>query len=102
MLPRRSKIAFIVDIIAAGSFVALAGWLYYESGIAAATAVREYGHNVDSGAIEPVVAALYCGPAAAAFSVAAVSLYYGWRIKWYLHWLALLVAVVPVVVEILP
>jgi hypothetical protein len=102
MLSKHSKIAFAVDTICAASFVALAGWLFYASRIAAAAAVREYGHNVDSGAIESVVAGLYCGPVAVAFCVAAVALYHGWRIKWYLHWLAVLLAVVPVAVEVFP
>lgn len=60
------------------------------------------GHNVDSGAVESLVAGIYCAPVAVAFGVAAAALYRGWRIKWYLHWLAVLFAVVPVAVEVLP
>jgi hypothetical protein len=102
MLSGHSKIAFVVDITCASAFVALAGWLFYASSSAAAAAIRDYGHNVDSGAVESLVAAIYCAPVAVAFGVATAALYRGWRIKWYLHWLAVLFAVVPVAVEVLP
>ena len=104
-LGARSKVAFAVDAICASAFVALGGWLLYASNsaaAAAAAAVRDYGRNVDSGAIESMVAGLYCAPVAVAFGVAAAALYGDWRIKWYLHWLAVLIAVVPVAVEVLP
>ena len=39
---------------------------------------------------------------AVAFGVAAAALYRDWRVKWYLHWLAVIFAVVPVAVEALP
>jgi hypothetical protein len=102
MLSARSKIAFGFDTICVALFAALAGWLYFASKTAAAGAIRDYGHNVDSGAIESVVAGLYCGPVAVAFCVAAAAMYRDWRIKWYLHWSAVLFAVVPVAVELLP
>ncbi len=103
MLSGRSKIAFVVDITCAAAFVALAGWLFYaSSSAAAAAAIRDYGHNVDSGAVESPVAGIYCAPVAVAFGVGAAALYCEWRIKWYLHWLAVLFAVVPVTVEVLP
>ena len=88
--------------ICALAFVALAGWLLYASNSAVAAAVRDYGRNVDSGAIESMVAGMYCTPVAVAFGVAAAALYRDWRIKWYLHWLAVIFAVVPVAVEALP
>lgn len=102
MLSGRSKIAFAVDIICASAFVALTGWLCYASRSAATAATRDYGHNVDSGAVESIVAGIYCAPVAVAFGVAAEALYRDWRIKWYLHWLAVLIAVVPVALEVLP
>ena len=102
MLSGRSKIAFAVDAICASVFVALGGWLFFASSSAAAAAIRDYGHNVDSGAIESMVSGIYCAPVAVAFGVAAAALYGDWRIKWYLHWLAVLIAVVPVAVEVLP
>jgi hypothetical protein len=93
---KRLGIAFaVIDTVFASAFVALTGWLFYASHTAAATATRDYGHNVDSGAIESIVAGYYCGPVAVAFGVAAAALYRDWRIKWYLHWLAVLIAVVP-------
>jgi hypothetical protein len=103
MLSKRFKIAFaVIDTICASAYVALAGWLFYASKLAAATATREYGHNVDSGAIESIAAGDYCVPAAVAFSAAAIALYRDWRIKWYLHWLALSIAVVPAVLVGIP
>jgi hypothetical protein len=102
MLSGRSKIAFAIDTICASAFVALAGRLFNASSLAAAAAIHDYGHNVDSGAIEFMVAGIYCAPVAGAFGVAAAALYRDWRIKWYLHWLAVLFAVVPMVMEVLP
>ncbi len=100
MLSKRSKYALAVDTISAAVYVALTVWLFYRSKMAAAAAIRDYGHNVDSGAIESVVAGL-CALVAVAFGVAAAALYRDWRIKWYLHWVAVLLAVVPVVVDVL-
>jgi hypothetical protein len=70
-------------------------WLSNE---AAADAVRRYGHNVDSGALEFVAAVLYLAPVALLFSSAAITLWRGWRIRWYAHWFAVAVAVVPLLI----
>lgn len=102
MLSKRLKIIAVVDIIFASAFVALAGWLFYASSVAAATATREFGRNVDSGAIESIAAGDYCIPVAVAFSVAAIAVFRDWRIKWYLQCLAVLIAVVPVVLVGVP
>ena len=101
MLSKRSKIAFAVDTLCASTLVVLAGWLFHASKSAAAAAIRDYGHNVDSGAIESMVAGIYCAPVAVAFGVAAAAFYCDWRIKWYLHWLAVLSALLPVAVQAL-
>ena len=47
------------------------------------------------------MAVIYCVPVAVAFGVAAAALYRDLRIKWYLHWLAVFFAVVPVAVDVL-
>ncbi len=73
----------------------LCGWLVHVSNEAAADAVRRYGHNVDSGAMEWIGAVVFCAPVALLFSLAAVSLWRGWRIRWYAHWFAVAVAVIP-------
>jgi hypothetical protein len=77
---------------------ALCGWLVRVSNEAAAEAIRRYGHNVDSGALEWIAAVVYCAPVALLFSLAAVSLWRGWRIRWYAHWVAVAGAVVPLLV----
>jgi len=75
--------------------VTLFGWLVRASNEAAADAVRRYGHNVDSGALEWIAAFVYCVPVALLFSLAAFSLWRGWRIRWYAHWFAVAGGVLP-------
>jgi hypothetical protein len=74
------KVAF-VDGGLALICVTLCGWLVRVSNEAAADAVRRYGYNVDSGALEWIAAVVYCAPVALLFSLAAVSLWRGWRIR---------------------
>ncbi len=81
---------------ALGALFAMAGaWMYWRSGEAAAVAVRRYGHNLDSGAIEYAVVVVFLLPVALLFGVAAVAGARGWRLGRYLHWLAVVAAIVP-------
>ena len=75
------KIAFVDGGLALMG-AALRGWLVRVSNEAAADAVRRYGHNVDSGALEWIAAVVYCFLVALLFSLAAVSLWRGLRIRW--------------------
>ena len=93
MTPSR-KVAW-VDIIVAFLYAALLAWLVHASHEAAADAVRRYGQNVDSGALEFIAAVFYVAPVALLFGLAAVCLWYGWRVRWYAHWVAVAAAVVP-------
>jgi hypothetical protein len=52
---------------------------------AARWAERTYGHNVDSGAIEWMMAILFFAPAAVLLAVAALSLWRRWRIRLWLQ-----------------
>jgi hypothetical protein len=88
------KVAW-VDIALALLYAGVFAWLLHASHKAAADAVRRYGHNVDSGALEYVAAVLYFAPVALLFASAAVCLCRGWPIRWYAHWVAVAGAVVP-------
>jgi hypothetical protein len=93
-MTRGRKVAWI-DGGFALMYAALFGCLVHASNEAAADAVRRYGHNVDSGALESMAAVVYSAPVALLFGLAAVSLSRGWRIRWYAHWFAVAGAVVP-------
>jgi hypothetical protein len=84
-----------IDGAVALLYLALFVWAVYTANAAAADAVRRYGYNVDSGAIVFVAAIFYFAPVALLFGLAAVSLSRGWRVQWYVHWLAVLCAVGP-------
>jgi hypothetical protein len=88
----------LVDGSIAFIYGTLCAWLMWVSNQEAADAVRRYGHNVDSGALELIAAVVYFVPVALLFSSAAVSLWRGWRIRWYAHWFAVAGAVVPLLV----
>ena len=93
MTPTRT-VAWI-DIALAFLYTGLFAWLLDASQEAAADAVRRYGRNVDSGALEYIAAVIYFAPVALLFGSAAVCLWRGWRIRWYVHWIAVAGAVVP-------
>lgn len=78
-----------IDTGAAIFLAILAGWLIDISNRAADEAVRLYGYNVDSGALTYIAAIIYVLPAAVLFGLAALSLFRGWRLGKFLHWLAI-------------
>jgi len=86
-----------VDGTMAVLFGALCAWAIYESYAAAQEAIREYGRNVDSGALVGAVGILYLAPVALLFGVAAVSMWRSWRFGWALHWFAVACAGLPLV-----
>jgi hypothetical protein len=85
-----------LDAIVAVLMVASLGWLLHASSRAAAEAIRLYGHNVDSGAIEGITATLYCAPNAVLFAFAAVAMWRAWRIRWFAQGIAIVWLIGPV------
>jgi hypothetical protein len=75
-------------------------WLLRMADRAAEAAVQQYGRNVDSGAVESVIAIIYCAPCALGFSLASMALLFRWRIRWLAHWMAVGGVVIPVVLEV--
>jgi hypothetical protein len=99
MLSTKSRLACKIDTGIAVTFGALSIFFYVGSRLAAADAERRYGRNVDSGVLEYLVAILYLAPVALAFAVAALSLLRNWRIRWYIHWIAVAAAILPVIFQ---
>jgi len=87
------------DAALAGIFAAASLWLFWVAKAQAASAVREYGYNVDSGAIPYAVALVFFMPVAVLFVAAAVVGSRGWRFGRSLHWLAIAAAVCPIAYE---
>lgn len=94
------KVRFWHFDAALSTLFAMAGvWMFFSARAAAADAVRRYGYNADSGAIEGAVVVVFLLPVALLFGVAAVAGARGWRPGRYLHWLAVAAAVAPVAYE---
>lgn len=60
-------------------------WQIWVANEQAAAAVREYGYNVDSGALNYAFAVAFLLPVAALFGVAAVVGARGWRLARFVH-----------------
>jgi hypothetical protein len=93
-----ARTAAWIDIALALLYAAVFAWLLHASDEAAADAVRRYGRNVDSGALEFIAAIVYFAPVGVLFTSAAVCLWRGWRIRWYIHWIAVAGAVLPLLI----
>ena len=91
-----SRSAFWFDCIVATLLASLSSWSIYAANEAAADAVRMYGYNVDSGALVYALGVFYFAPVAVIFGIAALSFSQDWRIKWYVHWLAVVCAIGPI------
>ena len=89
------KRAAWVDALASAFFALLFFAMLRIARLAAEEAVRLYGRNVDSGALESAVAVFYCVPAALALAVASLAVFRGWRFHKALHWLAWAWAALP-------
>jgi cell division protein FtsW (lipid II flippase) len=85
----RPKTIARIDLGVAICLAALSLFLIYAADSAAADAVRKYGRNVDSGALEWMAAVLYVAPLALLFGFASLALWRQWRIARYAHWLAI-------------
>jgi cell division protein FtsW (lipid II flippase) len=82
------KVFARIDLVVAICLAALSLLLIYAADRAAADAVRRYGHNVDSGALEWMAAVLYVAPLALLFGFASLALSRRWWIGRFAHWLA--------------
>lgn len=89
-----------VDAALAMLFAAACAWMSRASVEQAAMAVRQYGHNVDSGVFEHAIALVFLGPVALLFAVAALADARGWRLRRFIHWFAVLALVCPVAYEV--
>lgn len=70
--------------------------MFWVSRAQAAGAVRQYGHNVDSGALEYAAVVVFLLPVAALFGAAAIAGARDWRLGRYVHWIAVVAAVFPI------
>jgi hypothetical protein len=84
------------DALLFALFATASAWMFRVSREQAAGAVRQYGYNVDSGALEYAAAVVYLLPLAVLFGAAAVAGAREWRLGRYLHWLAVVAAVCPI------
>jgi hypothetical protein len=79
------------------AIIALAGvvWFRHAGHVSAAQAAIEYGHNVDSGAIEGLVASVYFAPLVVLFLIASIAMWRGIRERWWAQGIALVWLIVP-------
>jgi len=75
-------------VLGAALFLAGFFWSRYAAEAAAAQAVRDYGHNVDSGAYLLIIGTLYFLPAAFIFAAASFAMFRGWHFRWVFHLVA--------------
>jgi hypothetical protein len=94
-----SRRVALINAIVAIVLTGLAVWALYVSIAAADDAVRRYGENVDSGAIEGMVATIYLGPCALLFAMSALAVWKMWRPRWFIQAIALAWLTVPVILS---
>ena len=92
--------AWHFDAAVSALFWATCAWMLWLSKQNAEAAVREYGYNVDSGALEASVAVAYLFPVAVLFGAAAFAGARKWRLGLYVRWLAIVVAVCPIAYDL--
>ena len=85
-----------VDTLLCVLFAIASAWMFWVSREHAAGAGRQYGYNVDSGALEYAAVVVFLLPLAILFGVAAVAGARDWRLGRYVHWLALVATVCPI------
>jgi hypothetical protein len=79
--PRTDQSLMFMDAIVAVIMAVGAGYFFYISREAAAEAVRLYGRNVDSGALESIGGGLYCVPNVALFTLSSIAMWRRWRLR---------------------
>ena len=85
-----------IDFLAAIAMCMMGAILHFRGQREAADAVSRYGHNVDSGAVERILAILYCAPNALMLTVTGIAMHRQWRVRWWLQGFAILAVVCPV------
>jgi hypothetical protein len=60
-------------------------WSRHAARLAAEQAIRDYGHNVDSGAYLSIIGTLYFLPAAVIFAIASIAMFSAWRFRLAFH-----------------
>lgn len=78
----------------------LSFWALYAANEAAVDAARRYGHNIDSGAALILVGESYLAPLALLFVFSAFIQWRKWRLGSVVRWLAIAVALVPILVVV--
>jgi len=73
-------------------------WTNHESALERQEALQRYGHVVDAGAYVGLVGVLFLLPMGLLFLIAGIGLWRGWRIARFLHWIAVIVAVLLIVI----
>jgi hypothetical protein len=84
------------DAALSALFAAACAWMFWVSRQEAASAVRQYGYNVDSGAPQYALAIVFLMPVTLLFGLAAIAGASEWRLSRYVHWLAIVAAVCPI------
>ena len=87
------------DAALSALFAMASAWMFWVSREQAAGAVRQYGYNVDSGALQYAVAIAFLVPVTVLFSAAAIAGSREWRLGRYMHWLAVAAAICPIAYE---
>lgn len=82
-------------------FAPVCAWIFWVSKRQAAVAVRQHGYNVDSSALQYVVAIVFLMPVAVLFGTAAIAGAREWCLDRYVHWIAVFAAVGPIAYEVL-
>ena len=89
-IPSRMPSRRFGRLYAAGAALFVAGffWSQYAARVAAEEAIREYGHNVDSGAYLVIIGTLYFLPSAVIFALASIAMFRAWRFRPAYHLIA--------------
>jgi hypothetical protein len=80
-MSRPITIATAVFGVAALAMLAATIWLIIDAHLAAEEAIRRYGANADSGAIQFLIAIIYFAPSAALLAVSAFGQWRRWKLR---------------------
>jgi hypothetical protein len=84
------------DALLCALFATASAWMLWVARVQAAGAVRQYGFNVDSGALEYAAVVVFLLTSAVLFGAAAFAGAREWRLGRYVHWLAVVAAICPI------
>jgi len=98
--PPSSRVGGWVDAASSVLFVVLFLLAQLAAKQAAEEAVRLYGRNVDSGALEHSISVIYFAPSALLLALASISILCRWRFGRALHWLAWSWVILPLLIAV--